>query len=369
MGRSLSNLVDGEFDALVVTDRMTAKDVEAQGDFAHTGDNPAEFQALDIGTAENPNGTLRIYGNIEQHGGSVIFHKTPDSGSALPDLTFRSTGSDDIVYDGSGDVVVDLPPSPSSLILQQGTTQLGTFDPSSASDTTVHIPKPTLLNIVQGGSTLGTYDPLAQSNTSITIPSFPTLQNLKIFQGSTLKGTYTPTAATAQSITVDAPVPQTYPQCATLTNSATQTFTIPEPDGYYNQSNLIYSGFGLTLGPSPTGSYLFEISFFVDSHPTISETLTAELTQSKTNSDSTYATGIVYLGKGNEKMTVMWRTVVAHSSGTRNYGLGFMVEDDSDGDQIDILFGGTYPDVVMSARPVTNTATTGTISSGGGGGK
>ena len=46
MGRSLSNLTDGEFDALVVTDKVTANNVEAQGDFAHTGENPAEFQDL-----------------------------------------------------------------------------------------------------------------------------------------------------------------------------------------------------------------------------------------------------------------------------------------------------------------------------------
>ena len=50
MGRSLSNLNDAEFDALVVTDKVTAKNVEAQGDFAHTGDTPAEFQDLNIGT-------------------------------------------------------------------------------------------------------------------------------------------------------------------------------------------------------------------------------------------------------------------------------------------------------------------------------
>ena len=94
-----------------------------------------------------------------------------------------------------------------------------------------------------------------------------------------------------------------------------------------------------------------EVQFWCENDTTDSETLTVSLTQSKTSTSSVHDSSMVFEAK-RSKALIVYRKVLALSAGSHEIGLAFITEDDGDGDNCLIYYGGEYPDIVMSAQPL-----------------
>jgi hypothetical protein len=187
-------------------------------------------------------------------------------------------------------------------------TAAQTYD--GGADRTIEFAK---LTLSKGGQTLGPYSVLGADQTltipETSIPAFPVSYH------------------------------------ASLTNASVQSFSVDET------ATLISSGFGLTLTPSASTSYLVEVQCWCENDTSNSETLTLTLTQSKTSAAAAHDSSAVFEGKGS-KALVVYRKVLALSAGTHQIGLAFNTEDDDNGDNCLVYYGGEYPDVVMTAQPL-----------------
>lgn len=190
----------------------------------------------------------------------------------------------------------------------------------SASEMTPTPTTPSTLTITQGGATLGTYD----------------------------------TSAPGPTINIPSPPPS--PIVASLTHSSDQSVAVSETP------TLLMSGFGVTLTPTASTNYLIEVQLFAEESSGNNEELTLTLTQDTSNTNAQHASHTVFFEK-NVKQLISYRTVLTLSSGTHEVGLAFNTEPDNDSNAARLLFGGDYPDVVMSATVVNHTSTT--YSSGG----
>eukprot|EP01046_Picozoa_sp_COSAG06_P022954 COSAG06_NODE_1804_length_8360_cov_8.543155_3_plen_266_part_00 len=252
--------------------------------------------------------------------GNIACSTITTSGLEKP-LTFNLPNNQQIEYDGGTARQVTIPPTPAT---------------------------PSTLTVTRGGNPYQTYDTTADR--TIDIPVLPTL-TLK--HGSTTVGTY---STSDQTLVIPRPI------TATLTHSSAQTIAVPEQTYLLTYPTLLYSGYGLTL---PAGTYLVEVSFYLENLSSTTDTLTIALTQSKTAVTSTYVKDQMYIAK-EDSHTVNYRAVITLAS-QGDVGLAFQTEDDAtdDGDNIKVRFGGTYPDVIMSATLVDNTSTTYSAPGGG----
>ena len=167
------------------------------------------------------------------------------------------------------------------------------------------------LTLTKGGATAGLYAPLSSDNQTIDIP--------------------------------ETPIPST--AVASLTHAANQSFTVDE------SATLISSGFGLSLSPASSTSYLVEVQFWCENDTSNSEVLTVSLTQSKSSASSVHDSAMVFEGKAS-KALIVYRKVLTLGAGSHEVGLAFNIEDDDDGNNCLIYYGGDYPDIVMSAQPL-----------------
>ena len=170
------------------------------------------------------------------------------------------------------------------------------------------------LTLTKGGATVGQYEPLSASDTTLNIPE----TSIPAF-------------------------PVSYH--ASLTHASAQSFSVDET------ATLISSGFGITLTPATSTSYLVEVQSWCENDTSNSETLTLTLTQSKTSAAAAHDSSAVFEGKVS-KALVVYRKVLTLSAGTHHIGLAFNTEDDDNGDNCLIYYGGEYPDVVMTAQPL-----------------
>ena len=60
---------------------------------------------------------------------------------------------------------------------------------------------------------------------------------------------------------------------------------------------------------------------------------------------------MVFEGKAS-KALIVYRKVLTLGAGSHEVGLAFNIEDDDDGNNCLIYYGGDYPDIVMSAQPL-----------------
>ena len=138
MPRSLSGVKTGEFDTLEVSETMTANDLEAQGNFSHTGDTPAEFDKLTVGTAPANEGLLTVNGRIAC--GTIA-----STGLEAP-LTFTLPDDSTTVYNGGTARSVSIPaavslPTFRTMTLKHGATTIGTFDPVGGANVSLVVPR------------------------------------------------------------------------------------------------------------------------------------------------------------------------------------------------------------------------------------
>jgi hypothetical protein len=200
---------------------------------------------------------------------------------------------------------------------------------------------PKKLTVTRGGNSYKSYNTLA--DTAIDIPVLPTL-TLK--QGTATLGTYSTTDTT---ITVPTP-PR--PTMASLTHSSDQSATVSET------TTLLMSGYGLTLTPTASTSYLIEVQVFVQNSTANnnSEELTLTLTTDTESVSNHHAADTIFFAKSGKQL-LKYQTVLTLASGTHEVGLAFHMEDDDDGNNVSLLFGGDFPDVIMSATEVDHSST------------
>ena len=323
MPRSLSGVRSGEFDTIEVTEKVTAQDLETQGkitaqdletqgSFSHTGATAPLFS------------TLRIGQNPAEPAGSVVLKVDGDISCANfvttgIEHTLAFTLADGVTtktYDGSADVTLtatEMTPAPTT---------------------------PSTLTVTRGGNSYQSYDTLA--DTAIDIPVLPTL-TLK--QGTTTLGTY----STADT-TITVPTPPR-PTVASLTHSSNQAFDVTET------TTLLMSGYGLTLTPTASTSYLIEVQVFVRNATAHSEELTLTLTDDTESVSNHHTAHTIFLNKIASKQLLKYQTVLTLASGTHEVGLAFHTEDDDDGNNITLVFGGVFPDVIMSATVIDHSST------------
>ena len=307
MPRSLSGVREGEFDTIEVTEKMTTSDLETTGRFQHTANDanrPAEFSYLNIGETGDTGVRLRVFGSLEVTGA------TTTSGLEAA-LTFKdSDGTVIETYDGGEvkDFQLPTPATPSTL----------TFKDSN-------------------GSVLETYNGSSTKDFQLPATSTLTLQH-----GSTSVGTY---STADQTLTI----PRTV--VASLTKSDSNGVVVGE------STVLLQSGFGFTLTPTATTSYLIQVQVYVDNSTANNEELTLTLTNDTESFNNHHIADTIFFGKSGKQL-INYRTVLTLSSGTHEVGLAFHTEDDNDGNNVYLLFGGDYPDVVMSATIVDHTSTT-----------
>ena len=196
--------------------------------------------------------------------------------------------------------------------------------------------------------TTRTYNGSADINVSAAemTPAQTAPSTLTVTKGGAAYQTYDTTVDRA----IDIPtVPQ--PVVASLTHASDQSVVVTET------LTLLMSGFGVTLTPTTTTAYLIEVQLFADESTGNSEELKVTLTQDTSNTSAQHASHTVFFEK-NVKQLISYRTVLTLASGTHEVGLAFNTEPDNDNNAARLLFGGDYPDVVMSATVVDHTSTT-----------
>ena len=269
--------------------------LDVSGDFQHTGSTPAGFSGL------------ACTGLVQFSGDGALQEK----------VTFTTNGVDQI-YDGSASISVPIPPLPSAdktLTVTQGSATLGTYNPTSSSaDVTINVPPVPVPKVL----TL-TYDP----------------------------GIGVTTYDTTVARTVYIPVPQT----VSLQHSSQQTVAVTETE------TLLFSTFGLTFTPPVTQKYLIEVQMTLQNNSaTDAEQVTLSLSPSLTSVGSPLATDLIFVAK-NTTQLVQYKTVITLAAGSAiNIGLTLKSETEvATSDLAKVLFGGSYPDIVMVATPVQGT--------------
>ena len=309
MPRSLSGLKTGDFDTLEVSDKITAQDLETQGQFTHTGPT-LQFTTLKVGAEGvldpvSPD-VLRIAGGVNC--GAIT---TTGLGAGLTVTLPDGTSS---VYNGGAAVAVTIPSSQTLTVLQGGST-LGAYD--TTTDQTITIPAPAALRTLtlqQGAATLGTFDPGGGSNQSIAIPTPNTVL------------TSTLTSATARTVNVnDAP-------------------------------SLVHSGFGFSLGTLPANTKVkVDVQMCVSNPTSSTEEFFVALTTSKTSLVTNYVRKFVKKLKPSDLKIVRFSAVLT-LTGASSIGLAVDTKDVEYG--VVVQYGGDFPDVIMTAEIVTDTTTT-----------
>jgi hypothetical protein len=301
MPRTLSGLKTGEFDTIDVSESINTHNLQTTGQFSHTGSTPAEFDTMTVGPDGGSGVKLTVNGNI------ACSQMTTTGLEA--ELTFQHTGDT--------------------------ATAAHTYNGGTARS--IDFGK---LTLTKGGATVGQYLPLSASDTTLNIPetSIPALEALTVkHRDGTANVSYDGTVARTIHI------PRL--QVASLTSGSTVAFNIPET------AAVISSGFGITLAPAASTSYLIEVQCWCENNTTNSETITLVLSQSKTGASPVHASHLVFEGKAAHNL-VVFRKVLTLAAGTHQVGLAFHTEDDGDGDNCHVYYGGEYPDVVMTAHPL-----------------
>jgi len=310
MPRSLSGLKTGDFDTLEVSDKITAQDLETQGQFTHTGPT-LQFATLKVGSSpaepSNPN-VMNIDGGLSC--GAIT---TTGLGAGL---TVNLPDGTSPVYNGGAAVAVT-------------------------------IPTPLTLTVVQGGSTLGTYD--TTSDQTITIPAPAALRTLTLKQGLTNLGTFDPGGGINQNITIPTPTPHTV-LTSTLTSATARTVNVNDAP------SLVHSGFGFSLGTLPANTKVRVHVQMCVSNPTSStEEFFVALTTSKTSLVTNYVRKFVKKLKPSDLKIVQFSAVLT-LTGASSIGLAVDTKDVEYG--VVVQYGGDFPDVIMTAEIVTDTTTT-----------
>ena len=288
MGRTLSGLRDGVFDTI------TTEDLETTGTLTHTGNT------MVVGAVGHTGVALTVNGNI----GCTGFVNTDGLES---ELTFKTPGLADVIYDGGTEeeFVVNIP----TITYQKN-------DGSAA--------------VVYDGTGVQTFTESA--NTIVPGITYNKNDGSSQTYGGTVSATFTETPQ--QTLTVkhrDGSAYETYdgsteqtihiPRlgASSLTNGSAQSFNVPE------SAALISSGFGISLAPAASTSYLVEVQCWCENSTANSETITLVLSKSKSSASLAHASRLVYEGKQQHKL-VVFRTVLTLAAGSHEIGLAFKTE-------------------------------------------
>ena len=196
------------------------------------------------------------------------------------------------------------------------------------------------------GTVLERYDGGSTKDFQLPAPTAPSTLTIK--QGTTTLGTYD---TTGSDTTITIPTPPR-PTVASLTHSSDQSATVTET------TTLLMSGYGLTLTPTASTSYLIEVQVFGQNSTANndSEELTLTLTTDTESVSNHHAADTIFFAKSGKQL-LKYQTVLTLVSGTHEVGLAFHTEDDDDGNNVSLLFGGDFPDVIMSATEVDHSST------------